>query len=120
MEPSFFERVYLVVQQIPRGKVASYGQVAGVLGHSRGARTVGWALSALSPARSIDVPWQRVVSGAGHISISRSDLDAALQRQLLEDEGIVFGVDGGIDLRRFGWAGLDGREAEGLWSTDLG
>ena len=70
MEPSFFERVYRVVQQIPRGKVASYGQIAALLGHPQAARTVGWALNALTSERVAQVPWQRVINSAGRISIS--------------------------------------------------
>ncbi|MCB0242366.1 MAG: MGMT family protein, partial [Anaerolineae bacterium] len=55
---SFFDQVYLVVQQIPRGKVASYGQVAAILGSPRAARTVGWALASLRESNEDDVPWQ--------------------------------------------------------------
>jgi len=115
MDPSFFERVYLLVQRIPRGKVASYGQIAALLGHPRAARTVGWALNALTPARAGEVPWQRVINHAGRISISRADLDAAVQRQLLEEEGVEFDARGEVDMRRFGWAGLDWFEVEALW-----
>ncbi|OIO88927.1 MAG: hypothetical protein AUK03_15405 [Anaerolineae bacterium CG2_30_64_16] len=115
MDPSFFERVYLLVQQIPRGKVASYGQIAALLGHPRAARTVGWALNALTPARAEEVPWQRVINHAGRISISRADMDATLQRQLLEEEGVEFDARGDVDMRRFGWQGLDWFEVEALW-----
>ncbi|MCS7039518.1 MAG: MGMT family protein, partial [Caldilineales bacterium] len=58
-ELSFFERVYLVVAQIPRGKVASYSQIAEMLDAPGAARTVGWALAALSPERAQVIPWQR-------------------------------------------------------------
>jgi methylated-DNA-protein-cysteine methyltransferase related protein len=118
MQPSFFDRVYIVVQHIPPGRVASYGQVAAVLGHPRAARTVGWALNALSPDRASIVPWQRVINSTGRISISRADLDAALQRRLLEDEGIEFGLDGRVDWNRFGWGGLAWHESQALWSED--
>jgi methylated-DNA-protein-cysteine methyltransferase-like protein len=110
--PNFFEQIYRVVKQIPRGKVASYGQVAALLGHPRAARTVGWALNALTREQAVEVPWQRVINSAGRISISRADVDAALQRQLLEEEGIEFDQYGYVDMRRFGWGGLDWVEAE--------
>ncbi len=107
MEPSFFERVYLVVQRIPRGKVASYGQIAALLGHPQAARTVGWALSALTSERAAEVPWQRVINSAGRISISRADLSADLQRALLEEEGVEFDENEHVDWKRFGWEGID-------------
>lgn len=116
MEPSFFERVYRVVQQIPRGKVASYGQIAALLGHPQAARTVGWALNALTSARAAEVPWQRVINSAGRISISRADLSADIQRALLAEEGVVFDEREHVDLRRFGWAGLEWDEVEALWA----
>jgi methylated-DNA-protein-cysteine methyltransferase-like protein len=113
MEPNFFERVYRVVRQIPRGKVASYGQIAALLGHPQAARTVGWALNALRGGEIDDVPWQRVINSEGRISISRVDLGADLQRALLEQEGVVFNENGRVDMDRFGWRGLD--DPERLW-----
>jgi methylated-DNA-protein-cysteine methyltransferase-like protein len=115
VEPSFYDRVYILVRQIPRGKVASYGQIAALLGHPQAARTVGWALSALRDSDIEDVPWQRVINSAGRISISRVDLDADLQRALLEEEGVVFDGRGYVDLGRFGWRGLSGEAIEALW-----
>ncbi|MFB0536550.1 MAG: MGMT family protein, partial [Anaerolineae bacterium] len=56
----FFSRVYRLVSMIPRGKVASYGQIARMLGSPRGARTVGWALHGLP--EGTDVPWHRVIN----------------------------------------------------------
>ncbi len=115
MEPNFFQRVYALVRCIPRGKVASYGQIAALLGHPQAARTVGWALSALRGNEVADVPWQRVINSAGRISISRADLTADLQRALLEAEGIEFDARGYVDWRRFGWEGMDPKEIERLW-----
>lgn len=116
MKPSFFERVWLVVQQIPRGKVASYGQIAALLGHPQAARTVGWALNALTRQQATEVPWQRVINSAGRISISRADLSADLQRALLEEEGVQFDERGYVDWQRFGWEGMDPAEIEALWT----
>jgi methylated-DNA-protein-cysteine methyltransferase-like protein len=115
VEPSFFERVYRVVKQIPPGRVASYGQIAGLLGHPRAARTVGWALASMSREQAAEVPWQRVINHAGRITISRADLSADLQRRLLEDEGIEFDAQGDVDMRRYRWEGLDWWEIEALW-----
>ena len=114
---TFFHQVYVLVRQIPRGRVASYGQVAALLGHPQAARTVGWALNALTSAQAAEVPWQRVINSAGRISISRADLSADIQRALLEAEGVEFDARGYIDWKRFGWAGLDWGEVEALWGT---
>ena len=76
---------------------------------------MGWALNALVSQPAEDVPWQRVVNRAGRISLARVEGGAALQRQLLEEEGVIFGEDDTIDLRRFGWHGLDPVEVETLW-----
>lgn len=113
MELNFFDRVYAVVRKIPRGKVASYGQIAALLGHPQAARTVGWALNALRDSDIEDVPWQRVINSQGRISISRVDLGADLQRALLEEEGVEFNSRGYVDLNRFGWEGID--DVERLW-----
>ena len=99
--PSFFERVYEVVCQIPSGRVASYGQVAALVGHPRAARTVGWALHAL-PEGS-DVPWHRVINGRGRISTSRRERSASLQAELLLAESVGVGPDGEVALGRFLW-----------------
>ncbi len=115
MDPSFFDRVYAVVRQIPRGKVASYGQIAALLGHPGAARTVGWALNALRDNDIASVPWQRVINSRGRISISRADLGASLQRALLEEEGVEFDARGDVDLRRFGWEGMD--DVDRLWQS---
>jgi len=120
MKPGFFERVYRLVKQIPRGKVASYGQIAALLGHPRAARTVGWALSALSPAQAAEVPWHRVISSTGRITISRVDLSADLQRALLEAEGVEFDARGDVDMARYRWEGLDWPEVEALWAAEAG
>ena len=69
----FFERVYEAVRAIPRGRVATYGQVARLLGMARGARAVGWALRALDPRRAPPVPWHRVV-GAGGRTVHQREL----------------------------------------------
>lgn len=97
----FFERVYAVVRRIPRGRVATYGQVAALLGHPRAARTVGWALRALSEGS--DVPWHRVINGSGRISTNGRDHEASLQAQRLRRESVPVPAGGRIPIERFGW-----------------
>ncbi len=108
---SFFIQVCQLVRRIPPGKVATYGQIARFLGVPHAARTVGWALHSL-PEGS-DVPWQRVINSRGAISLA-ADQGANFQRALLEEEGVVFDEQGCVDLKRYGWAGLDLAEREEL------
>jgi methylated-DNA-protein-cysteine methyltransferase-like protein len=103
----FFEQVYAVVGCIPPGRVATYGQIARLLGQPHAARTVGWAMRGAPEDR--DIPWHRVVNAAGRISLPSPD-GIAEQRRLLLSEGVVFGRDERIDLTRFGWDGLPEHE----------
>lgn len=105
----FFSRVYRLVRHVPRGKVTSYGAIARMLEHPHAARTVGWALHCLPDGA--DVPWWRVINSQGRISTSCWEHSAALQRQLLEAEGVEFDARGYVDLDRFGWEGLPWDEA---------
>ena len=95
-----FARIYRAVRTIPRGRVATYGQVARLAGVPRGARTVGWALRALSPRGEPRVPWHRVVGAGGLISLPEGH-GGEVQRARLRAEGIRF-RHGRIDLARFG------------------
>ena len=92
-------RIHDVVARIPRGRIATYGQIARLAGLPRQARLVGYALHAL-PARTA-VPWQRVVNAKGEISI-RSGHETN-QRRLLESEGVSFDSRGRIALASFQW-----------------
>jgi methylated-DNA-protein-cysteine methyltransferase-like protein len=98
--PNRNERVWAVVHRIPRGRVATYKQVAqhAALPGPTGARQVGYALAAL--AEGSRIPWHRVVNAAGRVSPRES---SALQRELLEAEGVCFDLDGVVDLERYGW-----------------
>jgi methylated-DNA-protein-cysteine methyltransferase related protein len=98
----FFEQVYRLVRQVPRGRVTSYGAIARMLSHPRGARTVGWALHSLPDGS--DVPWQRVIGASGCISTGTGE--SGPQRILLEAEGVEFDEQGCVDWERFGWVGL--------------
>lgn len=97
---AFFDRVYDAVRRIPRGRVATYGQVALLLGVPRGARAVGWALRALRGRTATRVPWHRVLGASGRISL-RGGSGPVEQRRRLEREGVRF-QNGRIDLKRFG------------------
>jgi methylated-DNA-protein-cysteine methyltransferase-like protein len=92
-------RIHEVVSRIPRGRVATYGQVARLAGLPGQARLVGYALHALPAGTS--VPWQRVVNAQG--AISTPSEHAARQRRLLEREGIRFDSRGRIPLASFQW-----------------
>ncbi|HTF34217.1 MAG TPA: MGMT family protein [Myxococcota bacterium] len=97
---SAYERIYRAVSRIPRGRVATYGQVAELAGVPGGARQVGYALAASGDAR---VPWHRVVNARGEISPRAEPCFEALQRQLLAREGVALDADGRLSLARFRW-----------------
>jgi methylated-DNA-protein-cysteine methyltransferase-like protein len=97
--------VYRVVRRIPHGRVATYGQIAAILGHPRAARAVGSALHWLPRHLASRVPWHRVINAAGRISYRGDVYRPGLQRRLLEDEGIVFDGSERVNLRRFRWNG---------------
>jgi methylated-DNA-protein-cysteine methyltransferase-like protein len=95
------QRIYQVVRRIPKGRVATYGQIARLAGIEGHARQVGYALHSL-PAGS-DIPWHRVINARGGISLPRGSHAHLLQRSLLEEEGVEFDAKGTVDLSRFGW-----------------
>lgn len=97
---SFFERVYEVVRQIPPGRVATYGQIARLLGEPHAARTVGWAMRASTDPT---VPWHRVVNAQGRISAEGTRREGPLQHALLEEEGVDFDDRGRVDLGLYRW-----------------
>ena len=110
----YHQQVWALVRRIPLGKVATYGQIALMLPPPMGVdfesykafgpRWVGGAMAACPD----DVPWQRVINSQGKIS---ERAGAERQRQLLEEEGIVF-VKDKVDLKKFGWRGLDDNVVE--------
>jgi methylated-DNA-protein-cysteine methyltransferase-like protein len=96
-----YELIYSVVASIPRGSVATYGQVAELAGLPRRARLVGYALRELPDDRM--VPWHRVVNASGRIS-DRGRLDSENeQRALLESEGVEFNEGGCLSLAQYRW-----------------
>lgn len=96
-----YRRIYAAVRRIPRGRVATYGQVATLAGLPRHARQVGYALHALPEGSG--VPWQRVVNAAGAVSPRADPRFAGEQRTRLEREGVVFNGNGRIALSRYQW-----------------
>ncbi|MFH1680133.1 MAG: TIGR00730 family Rossman fold protein, partial [Candidatus Eisenbacteria bacterium] len=97
---TLYARIYGIVRRVPRGRVASYGQIAALAGIPN-PRQVGYALHAL-PAGN-DVPWHRVINAKGQVSARSEPGCAAAQRRLLEGEGILFNDRGKVPLARFGW-----------------
>jgi methylated-DNA-protein-cysteine methyltransferase-like protein len=103
-------RIYALVRRIPRGRVATYGQIAELAGLPGQARQVGYALHALRAGSR--VPWHRVINAAGAVSLRAAPGDEVTQRQLLESEGIVFDARGKVPLARVRWqAGARRRES---------
>ena len=100
-ESSPYQRIYAVVRRIPRGKVATYGQVARLARLPGRARQVGYAMHALPGGTT--VPWQRVVNAQGKVSRRRVPGAELTQRMLLLREGVRFGGGGRISLLRYGW-----------------
>lgn len=94
-------RVYATVQRIPRGRVATYGQIADLAGLGKMARQVGYALYGLPDHAA--VPWHRVVNARGEISRRGVPGSESEQRLRLELEGVLFGARGRIPLPRFQW-----------------
>ena len=95
-----WQRFHAVIDSIPAGRVATYGQVAREAGLPKHARHVGASLRGLPPKSAL--PWHRVVNACGAIS-ERACPGFLRQRKLLEREGVVFGSNGRVDLKRFRW-----------------
>ena len=96
-----YQLIYSVVRRIPRGRVATYGQVASLAGLAGHARQVGYALNAL-PDGTV-VPWHRVVNAAGRISTRATPGGELVQQLLLAKEGVRLDARGRIPLERVRW-----------------
>lgn len=101
-----YERIYAMVRRIPPGKVTTYGRIAEMVGGCT-ARMVGYAMAALKRGTAPDVPWQRVINAQGKISVHGDGIGNAMQRTILEEEGVVFDAEGRVDFAIFGWPGPD-------------
>ena len=95
-----YRRILDTVRQIPYGQVATYGQVALIVGDCT-PRMVGYCLASLD--FDSDVPWQRVINYQGRVSPRSTGHGSQLQRELLMEEGVVFDHQGRISFRKFGW-----------------
>lgn len=101
-EPTpFFRAVVSAIKKIPRGKVASYGQIAAFAGNPRGSRGVAWILHSSSNKQKL--PWHRVINSQGKISFPADSRSFALQKRRLEAEGVEVSPAGAISLREFQW-----------------
>lgn len=101
----FSDRVFEVVRRIPRGKVATYGQVGRLIGAPRSARYVGYALRANpEPGAEVNsIPCHRVVFKDGSVCTGFAFGGPQVQRRMLEEEGVVFLPDGRVDMARCRW-----------------
>ena len=99
---ALYERIYLVVAHIPRARIATYGQIAAIVGDCS-ARVVGYAMAAIPSQRRL--PWHRVMNRQGRVSVRRDGHPDLRQRRLLEAEGVVFDRGGRVDLTAYGWQG---------------
>lgn len=97
MQP-FTEDVITVIRKIPAGKVMTYGQIARVAGHPRGARQVARILHSMS--RKHRLPWHRVINAKGQI-VLKDEIRAMDQRMMLEDEGVDVTSSGRVDLAEY-------------------
>jgi methylated-DNA-protein-cysteine methyltransferase-like protein len=107
---AFYTQVWNIITRIPRGKVASYGQIAKMLRPPAGMDTETytefgalWVSNAVAASPS-EIPWQRVVNSKGQIT-ERDGLEAKRHRLMLEDEGVFFNPRGRIDMLKYGWNG---------------
>lgn len=101
-----YEKIYAMVRRIPPGKVTTYGRIAELVGGCT-ARMVGYAMAALKSGAAPDVPWQRVINAQGKISVHGDGIGNAMQRVLLEQEGVIFDENSRVDFSFFGWSGPD-------------
>ena len=94
-----FEKIYDTVRKIPFGKVATYGQIARMVGNPRLSRVVGYAMHSAPE----DVPCQRVVNRFGDLADAFEPFGKETHRMLLEIEGVEFTADGCVNLEKYLW-----------------
>ena len=95
-----YQRILDVIRQVPHGQVATYGQIALIVGDCT-PRMVGYCLASLD--FDSDVPWQRVINHQGKVSLRSSGHGSQFQRELLEEEGVEFDSKGRVSFRKYGW-----------------
>jgi methylated-DNA-protein-cysteine methyltransferase-like protein len=99
-EGQLFKNILDIVKQIPEGKVATYGQIATMVG-MQNPRLVGFALATLK--EGTDIPWFRVINSKGEISFPEQSDGFKIQYSLLQNEGIIFSTKNRINLKQFRW-----------------
>lgn len=99
----FTKKIVYFIKNIPEGKVLTYGRVAALAGNPKGARQVSWTLRTQTEKETL--PWHRVIGSKGTISI-KDDHGYKIQKDLLENEGVVFGLKDKIDLDEYMWDGM--------------
>jgi methylated-DNA-protein-cysteine methyltransferase-like protein len=97
----FTKKVISLIKKIPKGKVATYGQIAKLAGKPLGARGVVWILHSSSSKQ--DLPWHRVINSKGRISFPTMSEHWARQKTLLKKEGVEFGDGESLDLKSYQW-----------------
>ena len=97
---TIYQRILEVIRQVPCGQVATYGQIALIVGDCT-PRMVGYCLASLD--FDSDVPWQRIINHQGKVSPRSTGHGSQLQRELLEEEGVEFDAKGRVSFRKYGW-----------------
>jgi len=97
----FTKAVIAQIKRIPRGRVATYGQIARLAGKPGSARAVGWILNGMSEGHKL--PWQRVLNSQGKISFPKKSAEFAEQKRLLSSEGVEISAQGRLDLETYQW-----------------
>ncbi len=100
---NIFEMVYDVVRKVPKGKVATYGQIACMMGNPGLSRVVGYAMSSC-PYN--DVPCHRIINRFGELAKNFSEGGNEIQKYLLEREGVKVNEEGRVDLKKYRWNGI--------------
>ena len=103
-EGQLFRNILDIVKQIPKGKVATYGQIAFIAG-TQNPRLVGFALATLK--EGTDIPWFRVINSKGEISLPKQNDGFKIQYSLLQNEGIIFDAKNRINLKQYGWEPIE-------------
>lgn len=98
--PNNYKLIWQTVRQIPKGQVATYGQIAELCGLNGQARLIGYTLHNLPEKTKI--PWHRVINAKGKISFPKNSKAHKLQRLFLEKEGVIF-LNDKIDFEKYGW-----------------
>lgn len=97
----FTEKVMQKIRSIPRGKVATYKQIAALAGKPHGSRGVAWILHSCSTTHKL--PWHRVLNAQGKISFEIGSHNFRQQKKRLENEGVIFSDEGKLNLAKFQW-----------------